>query len=248
MIRLLIPLIAFLLGDPVWNLGKDGESNEWNFVADGTAFVVVDRRTGEGIPQASIEVLGKDLRFETDREGRALVRLEKGEWQLAIRSAGYATHFHKILSPPLGDQSIQIELGPEARVFGTVRDENGEPVSNALVTVADDARSSTPSYGQVRSDRTGRYELRGIPLNTRLSLEVTIADYADAPGGTSVPVDRSQVKADLHITKRSIGGQANLLVVDRDGNPSRELPSSTEETGPVSRERQRQTSAAEPLS
>ncbi len=134
---------------------------------------------------------------QTDADG--LVRLRVGPQSLAQRSLriealapgfGFAA---RVIDPndyliAADVRRVVIEIAPEAVVAGRVVDREGEPVEGARVfwivrseIPGQSIGFSGPQPHEVRTDREGRYRLRGVP---RQELEI-FAVHEDHPGSVA---------------------------------------------------------------
>ncbi len=118
---------------------------------------------------------------------------KQGAGELRVRAVGYAACFEvRDLDP--ADAEVEIALQPEAVVAGAVLDRQGAPVVGARVFWIRRAEGSASIHfgGQqvhaVRTDREGRYELRGLP---RGELEV-LASHQDFVLPPAVRLDTTE--------------------------------------------------------
>lgn len=143
---------------------------------------VTDAITGKGILDAVIEVVGKNLRTLTREDGFFyFVDLEKGQYELSIlvpqasrscyggsdneptaRIPGIAVESD---GKPIFDMKANVALSP-ARLFGLVRDEQNNPIPNAIVKLRG-------SEVQTLTDNNGQYFLSGLPLGVKLTIQVS---------------------------------------------------------------------------
>lgn len=98
------------------------------------------------------------------------------------------------------DTSVRLRRGL-ATLVGTVRDESGKPLADALASVAG-------APGETRSDASGRFVLRGLPSGTQM-LEVRLLGF----GAARLPVElrnRDSATVDVGLVKATILGAVNV--------------------------------------
>jgi hypothetical protein len=123
--------------------------------------VVRDADTNRGIPDAGV-TLNKRARFgrhpclyeyvKTDGDGVARLRAPLGECKISAGGEGYSFSRESLLVEEETTQ-LEISLGRDPSVSGTVCDEKGKPVSGARVDVL------PSSHGAVRTDAAGMFNV-----------------------------------------------------------------------------------------
>lgn len=105
----------------------------------------------------------------TDAEGRFELRdLRPGPQVLRASAPGFAPAWIADLTLDAGEtrEDLELRLGAEARVSGTVYSANGAPFARAMVLASFPgaaARRPRQTYQYAFTDHDGRYELRGLP-------------------------------------------------------------------------------------
>ena len=124
---------------------------------------------------------------ETDPQGRFSFDLpSEGSWQLSASGTGFRTQLYNehegfssavVLRAGLPAPALVLHLEADSTVGGFVRDEAGEPVRNAFLSLqtADTAQSSVGTRRQrATTDDRGHYEIAGVsPGSYRLSVQAT---------------------------------------------------------------------------
>ena len=128
---------------------------------------VVRKATGAALPGATIrkwDVWGGDQIGGTDEGGAFhLKRLAPGAYLLVVEHEGYADR----ALPPVhvaGGQAVDlgtIEVGNGARLFGTIRNEHGEPLQSCVY-----ASTALLWAGGVGTDSAGNYCISNMPAGT----------------------------------------------------------------------------------
>jgi protocatechuate 3,4-dioxygenase beta subunit len=148
---------------------------------------VVNLNTGAGLRKANVRLTGgpaaahgptNNVSTDTDDQGHfVLTGLEPGQYQLWAQKSGFVGQNYGVrrltgqgmpLNLTNGERlkGAVIKLMPGAVISGTVRDEVGEPVSNAQVTVlqsrfSDGQRRYLPIAGDSTSD-VGEFRIAGL--------------------------------------------------------------------------------------
>ncbi len=120
---------------------------------------------GAGIPQAPVRVEGLTLQTLTNAEGRFLLRLPAGDWELRVEALGFAPVTQRVQVGPEGATSVVIELVPKALeldpivITGTMRETrvSDSPVKVDVVTQAFLQRNVSDNLTQSISHVNGLY-------------------------------------------------------------------------------------------
>lgn len=147
---------------------------------------------------------------ETDSQGRFSFGLPpEGKWQLTAAAIGYRTEFlneHEgfssavVLHPGLSAPHLLFHLEPDSSVSGYVRDEAGEPVRGAIVSLQAAPDPVSSPAGPARAERVvtddrGQYEIAGLaPGSYRLSVQAT-PWYTIGNPGRALTGEPSQTRA-----------------------------------------------------
>ncbi len=139
---------------------------------------------------------------EADPQGRFFFNLpSEGSWQLSASGTGFRTQFYNehesfssavVLRSGMPTPSLVFRLEPDSTLAGFVRDEAGEPVRNALLSLQI-AAPPLEIYGNRRqratTDDRGHYEIAGIsPGSYRLSVQAAPWYAAGAQARAGDPV------------------------------------------------------------
>ena len=175
----------------------------------------------------------------TDEEGNYELLLRESEFPrrstvLAARAEGYAAERHEVQRGrprPGGSIRQDFTLRPGGTVSGVVRNQRGNPVGNATVSLAKFpqteelytlvARGENPHrfFPSAETSAEGYFRLEGLPRDPSLRLYVEARDYLKHLTGPVSIGDR-----DLVIILED--GEASLhgRVLDSDGTPVADLP------------------------
>jgi protocatechuate 3,4-dioxygenase beta subunit len=142
----------------------------------GMIFAMVDMATGEDVPLA---------RAKTDADGFFnFGTLDSGRYRLQARSGGYATDYEDdVLVRSDRDATVlTLVLGRGADIRGTVKDDQGKPVANALVRAMRDEGRRFNAAGFVQreeavTDAEGRYTIDTLTPGTDYRFGVIAAGY-----------------------------------------------------------------------
>src|SRR3984885_10133155 len=94
---------------------------------------VVNSVTGEPIARARVQV-GTQQATLTDHDGR--FEFDNVSEDSAYASASKPGYFAEDKLAPAQGQSITLRLVPEAIIFGTITDENGQPIQDLRVQIS----------------------------------------------------------------------------------------------------------------
>src|SRR3984885_8624772 len=94
---------------------------------------VVNSVTGEPIPRARVQV-GTQQATLTDHDGR--FEFDNLSEDSAYASASKPGYFAEDTLVPAQGRSITLRLIPEAIIFGTITDENGQPIQDLRVQIS----------------------------------------------------------------------------------------------------------------
>ncbi len=129
--------------------------------------LVSDRDSGAPLDGASVTIRSLEGRVvrAADPAGSGLYSLAMGfdgrssaYRRLVVAAPGFETRVQKMPTPQ-NERRIHVELGPEARISGTVRDEVGAPLAFAQVHVVEE---SGAVLRRVRATAEGAYEISGV--------------------------------------------------------------------------------------
>ncbi|MCH2101841.1 MAG: carboxypeptidase-like regulatory domain-containing protein [Planctomycetes bacterium] len=125
--------------------------------------------------------LGRLREVEADANGAFVFNyLAEGIYQLEARLADFGTGVENAITC-MGEDKIQIRemvLGTEHRMAGIVRDEEGNPIPDAMVAAA--RTRPRPIYQEEGvTDEGGSFELRGLPAGS-YGISVIAEGYASA--------------------------------------------------------------------
>ncbi|MEJ7603132.1 MAG: carboxypeptidase-like regulatory domain-containing protein, partial [Kofleriaceae bacterium] len=142
----------------------------------GLTVQVIDRATGAPLADTAVELRDvARMSAVTDREG--LVRLRglptSGAFVLDVRKPGWATERRLVStgSPEQPVATVRVELDPAAALEGTVVDEAGEPVADAVVQAVGVAGVAADVVRDgVRTDARGRFAITDAnPTDVRVT-------------------------------------------------------------------------------
>lgn len=154
-----------------------------------------------------------------DESGKVKIRqLASDDWYFVAEANAYGTQFFKTSKQNLGTiLPVTIELGRGGILNGTVRDEQGNPVSGADVSFSLAEISMSPSYGKVATNERGEWTKSSLPLRREIGITVTHPDY-EYQRETKRIIALTGSIAQV-IKKRPKGISVSFIVVDEEGRP-----------------------------
>ena len=144
--------------------------------------------------------------YVTNANGLAQIRgLASDGWYFVVRGEGYATTYQRTSEQTLGSVlPMRFALQPGGRMVGTVRDDKGNPVVGAKVTIGNAEEGMTPRYAQVVTDEDGSYAADGLPLKTQLRLYSSQDGYESGRAEYAVPSADQPARGDLVLKKEAV--------------------------------------------
>jgi Carboxypeptidase regulatory-like domain len=149
------------------------------------AGTVVNSLTGQPVSSASVAIapatqgIDRDISksFTTGSDGRfSFSDLTRGKYSLMATARGFSLQYFEhhdpyasaiVVGPDLDAEHLVFRLQPDASVEGEVRDENNDPIQNAMVrlfqTSTDDGQQKTLPVNQVQTDDQGHYRIGHLP-------------------------------------------------------------------------------------
>ena len=121
---------------------------------------------GKGVVTFS-DVLSANILAEAQRQRRDgdFATMQDPLCVIVVQKAGYA-HSMQYSSPfqlSMGEDRREVTLRLAKTLSGSVQNEDGEPISGALVVVGTSARTPIEGVNATKTDKDGRYELRHLP-------------------------------------------------------------------------------------
>ena len=114
--------------------------------------------TNELTPVANAVVSAGQSTAYTDNKGVALMRVQAGtNWFSARKDWRSQRNTAAIIAGQTNH--VRIELIPPPRITGTVRDASGIPAAGVLVLFHPGQYPDAPDYAEVKTDKSGRYEM-----------------------------------------------------------------------------------------
>ncbi len=158
------------------NLGTLGHHHVWTGTDDtepGTVFGTVTDQGDDPVSGATVSLLdnGTELAStETDGDGEYSISEMPGTYELAVEASGFEGFSDDVTLVDGADTERNIQLTPlEGTVFGTVTDEEDDPVSGATVSLVDDGTE----LESTETDDGGEYSLSELPGTYELVVEAT---------------------------------------------------------------------------
>ena len=188
---------------------------------------IVSAETKEPIEGAKIHFGWSDIKREytTGMDGVASIRgLASNDWYFVVKADGYATFFEKTAPQTLGTTADLIyELKPGVSAEISVRDQNGDPVAGAGVGLGYEEISMTPHLIPYpsKTNTDGKLLIKGLPLNTKLHVDLGLDGYRFLWNDGKFEVDGSNELEKLTFVgeKLPYGGDAKFEITDEDGLP-----------------------------
>jgi hypothetical protein len=158
------------------------------------AVTVLIRAGGRALPGIAVALLDPADRSHaeasgtTDHAGRCVLRAALGDYLLSVQHPEFVTHERTL---PIRDGlTVEVELERGGTLQGVISDDEGPLRIAAAVRAVDP--TSAREIRTVRSDASGQYVLRGLPLRS-LRLHVTSARHV--PKDTEAVVFRRHGEA-----------------------------------------------------
>jgi hypothetical protein len=128
----LLPLLVLTMAATIC-IGQLSEGSQTSSDAHTVSGQVVNSVTGEPIARARVQV-GTQLATLTDHDGR--FEFDNFSEDSAYASASKPGYFAEDKLAPAQGQSITLRLIPEAILFGTITDQNGQPIQDLRVQLS----------------------------------------------------------------------------------------------------------------
>jgi protocatechuate 3,4-dioxygenase beta subunit len=143
---------------PVTVTAGETTSNVVIQVSQGALVEVTVVVTNELTPVANAVVSAGQSTAYTDNKGVALMRVQAGtNWFSARKDWRSQRNTAAIIAGQTNH--VRIELIPPPRITGTVRDASGIPAAGVLVLFHPGQYPDAPDYAEVKTDKSGRYEM-----------------------------------------------------------------------------------------
>lgn len=173
---------------------------------------------GHPVGGATVYAHAADVEFyygksRTDRDGQYVIeQLRTGSYVVQASADGYLTQFYGMTTDPSlpgtvavvepeETKQIDIVLNIAGSISGQILDQNGKPVSRALVEAMPAFKDSTGyfpgkevSFGQTSTDENGRYVIMGLARGTYLVQAVVYGDWSKVYVWYPGTQDASQAK------------------------------------------------------
>ncbi len=177
--------------------------------------------TSQPIPGARVRLTWTDIErdYLTDARGQVTIRgLTAETWTIEVQAKGYAEQVHAVnLS---GSETVEVTANLEsgAELSGIVRNEAGEILPGAGVSVFPSGMRGEQIEYMVTNEK-GEYHFEYLPIGS-LRLHVSKEDYQRLQKDVviSVAADESHTQ-DLTLIQRPDGGSIQGTVVDSAGSP-----------------------------
>nr|AYM52480.1 hypothetical protein [Archangium gephyra] len=174
-------------------------------------------REGQPVAEARVHVQGKkhERDIASDAQGRfSLEDLRPNDYQLIATHAGLDAARRISLEPGMDTQNVLLELGTDARVTGTVRALDGNPIPYARVATELSRKYYMKRIVSTFAASDGTYSLGPIPLG-RYQLSVETPKHATSSAIVNVPA------GGLHAQDFTLGPAIFVAgrVLDTEGQP-----------------------------
>jgi protocatechuate 3,4-dioxygenase beta subunit len=183
---------------------------------------VVSKEGGKPIENANVRLIWTDTQSNnrSDSNGRVLLRALTHEvWHVQVLAKGFGEQQQAVNLNNTEAAKIAFELEPGGVLYGTVRDDAGQPIADAGVSVwPADHRGGANEYMRTKAD--GRYRFEHVPLNKRLELSSSRTNYLDDQRQMSLAGAQDvEQQVDLVLKRRPHGGSLRGTVTDTHGKP-----------------------------
>ncbi|QEG21132.1 M56 family metallopeptidase [Mariniblastus fucicola] len=159
--------------------------------------------------------------YRTDADGIVLIEgLSPSDWYFMVKANGLATQFRKTSPQKLGHvEELQFDLGPEASLQVSLRDDNGDPVVGAKFWIDPADSGMSPNYESPTTDSNGEFVVKGIPVGQKVRLTTMIDGYDTGSYRATATEAGRLKKVALKCRKTPYGGDVLFKVVDEHGIP-----------------------------
>ena len=182
---------------------------------------ILDAETKKPIKDARITFGWPDIAREyvTDASGKSKIRqLSSNDWYFVVEAKGYGTEFLKTSKQDIGTVlPVQIELGKEGALKGTVNDDTGKPIAGAEVWFSLTEIIMSPSYGKVITNERGEWTMSGLPLKRKISVRASHPNYEYPQEITNAIASKGSITQVLKT--KPAGVLVSLIVIDEAGKP-----------------------------
>ena len=186
---------------------------------------IVSAETKQVIEGAKIHFGWTDIEREytTGTNGVASIRgLASNDWYFVVKAEGYATFFEKTSPQALGTTTdLTYELQPGATVEFTLRDQNDDPIPDAILEIQYEEIGMAPHIIPYpsKTNAEGKLIAKGIPFNTKLQLVRNKNGYRFDWSDSKFEIKEKEelIKITFVGEKLPYGGDAEFAVTDEEG-------------------------------
>lgn len=220
--------VRLVLDGDAAQLEGDVVDEQGNAVHDANVFVGSTQDFGQFVASvgrygdvAHLQFPPPSVQVRTDRAGHFLAaNCTTGRLRVTVWASGFGPWQQAVAIEKDVPNRIRVVLDPEAVISGIVRDSDGKPVPNVVVSALPSAFGAPPEQPgpwqswTSRSDAQGAYDLQGLPAG---DVRVSVTDQQLGSASSQAHLVAGQhLVLDLVLDR---GTSLNLSVRDRDGAP-----------------------------
>ncbi len=137
-------------------------------------------------------------------------------WTVKARAPGYAEVAFKttrVSGSVIADRTVT--LTPGTTIEGTVRDEHGNPIAEAVVWIS----LGSSHFPQATSEDDGSFKIHNVPRDAAVNVAARHDGHVHALIKVNTLIGQPTNRVQLVLAKRGIDGQLRGIVLSQDGNP-----------------------------
>lgn len=181
----------------------------------------ISAETSQPIPGARVRLTWTDIErdYPTDAKGEVTIHgLTPEAWTIEVQAKGYAEQVHTVNLTGSETVEVTTTLAPGVELSGVVRNEAGEILPNAGVSVFPSGmRGEQIEYMETTAE--GEYRFEYLPISGLL-LNVSKDDYQRLQQEVVISVGAGKCQMqDLTLVRRPDGGSIQGTIIDSAGSP-----------------------------
>ena len=182
---------------------------------------VVSKADAKPVAGALVRLVWSDSEGDqqTDASGSALMRqLTHEVWHVKVKAKGFAAKEEAVNLAGTETANVTFELEPGGVLFGTVKDEEGNNLTEAGLSVFP-ANHSGPQIEYMTTDFKGGFRFDGLPLDKGLELSISKKGFIETRQQLALTGGDTEHELNIVLKRRPHGGAIRGTVTDIDGKP-----------------------------
>jgi hypothetical protein len=184
---------------------------------------VVSKADGKPLAGARVQFIWSDTaekNFRTDDKGNAILRgLTHEVWHVKAQAPRFAAKEEAVNLAGTESANVTFELERGAVLFGTVKDEAGQQLAGAGISVFP-PHYSGPQIEYMRTNAKGEFRFENLPLKQGLQVNVSKTGFLNAQQQVLLEGDAGALKElNIVLFHRPHGGTIRGTVTDANGKP-----------------------------